>query len=103
MRPSGQLCGPPLHYGNARANIGITLRIDDKTLSTTVDHLFGARSGKHSYIESDDDTISVSSNGSDQRILNEDDLIRLDPRWKDDPDDDDLEDLDLSRPIGTRH
>ena len=100
IRLNGELCGTPVHYGNARANIGITLRVDVKTLSTTVDHLFGARSNSCSSEVSDDDTVSVYSDGSNQRTLNEDDLISLDPLWKDDPEDADLEDLDLPRPIG---
>ncbi|KAL1606560.1 cell cycle RNA binding protein whi3 [Paraconiothyrium brasiliense] len=100
IKPGAELCGATVNYGNAQAKIGVTLRVNNTIVSTTVDHLFGVQSEPSAFRDLDADTISVYSNSSSQRTLNDDDLISLDQLWTDDPDGDDLEDLDPLSTVG---
>jgi hypothetical protein len=91
----GVLPGTPVYYQGAQANIGVTFNVDNMTLSTTVDHLFHPGTG--SPLTPNEDTISIKSFESDQRTLDDSDLISLDPLWVDDSEGDDSEDPEVPR------
>ncbi|KAJ4296427.1 hypothetical protein N0V90_006472 [Kalmusia sp. IMI 367209] len=100
---AGVLPGAPVYYQGVQANIGVTFNIDNVILSTTVNHLFNPTSIQSSSISNDDDhdddDVSIRSFDSDQRTLDDSDLISLDPLWADDSEDDDLEDLEIPRTV----
>ncbi|KAH8724909.1 hypothetical protein GQ44DRAFT_242881 [Phaeosphaeriaceae sp. PMI808] len=95
---TGVLPGAPVYYEGVQANIGVTFNVDDVILSTTVDHLFEPTLPQSPTI-ANDDSRSINSFDSDQRTLDDSDLISLDPLWADDSEDDILEDLDAPRTI----
>lgn len=95
---SGMLPGTPVYYEGAQANVGVTFNVDNVILSTTVDHLFNPTSVQSS-LTTNDDVISIKSFDSDQRTLDDSDLISLDPLWADDSEDDDPEDPDVPRTV----
>lgn len=95
---SGVLPGAPVHYQGAQANVGITLNIDNKILSTTVDHLFNPTTIQSSPTL-DDDAHSMASFESDQRTLDDFDLVSLGALWVDDSEDDYPEDPDVPRTV----
>jgi hypothetical protein len=93
----GVLPGTPVYYQGAQAKIGVTFNVDNMTLSTTVDHLF--RPETASSLTPDEDTISIRSFESDQRTLDDSDLISLDPLWVDDSEGDDSDDPEVTRAV----
>ncbi|ORY09859.1 hypothetical protein BCR34DRAFT_589058 [Clohesyomyces aquaticus] len=95
---SGVLPGAPVYYQGAQANVGVTFNVDNAILSTTVDHLFNPTSVQSSPI-SNDDSLSIKSFDSDQRTLDDSDLISLDPLWADDSEYDEPEDPDVPRTV----
>jgi hypothetical protein len=80
--------------------IGVTLSVEDRILSTTVYHLFDVQSDPSTIRSFDNDTASFYLNRSNQCTLNDDDLISLDALWADDSDGEDLEDLDSLPTVG---
>ena len=91
---SGVLPGAPVYHQGGRATIGVTFQVDNMVLSTTVDHLFNSESGQSSP-PSVNDALSINSFDSDQRTLDDSDLVSLNPLWADDSEDDDLEEPDV--------
>ncbi|ORY13218.1 hypothetical protein BCR34DRAFT_600134 [Clohesyomyces aquaticus] len=96
MGSTNSLCGVPVYYQDAQANIGITLKVGERVLSTTVAHLFGSTYMEDQCSETDDDAISLCSLESDQRTIADDDLVSLHPLWNDDADDDDIDGCEAS-------
>lgn len=98
MTVGSVLPGAPVYYQGARANVGVTVNVDNMILSTTVDHLFNQTPAQPPPTP-DDDVLSINSFDSDQRTLDDSDLVSLDALWADDSEDDDPEDPDVPRTI----